>query len=211
MFDGVAGSLAENIRYGRPDGGVVVDSLDDVVQAATAANALEFIDRMPGKLNTLAGEQGKLLSGGQKQRIAIARAVIRHPKVGTRSTSTHPRPPPPPSPQAVLPGRYVTLNVPSLCCCPSTQVLLLDEATSALDSESERVVQAALDALLSAQFRGVTTVAIAHRLSTIRNADVIFVLGEGKLVESGSPAALREQPGSLYAKFVQSQSAAVVM
>ena len=83
----VAGSIAANIQYGRV-GDVVVDCNDDVVKAAAAANALEFIERMPEQFNTLAGEHGSQLSGGQKQRVAIARAVIRRPKVCPHCTQS---------------------------------------------------------------------------------------------------------------------------
>lgn len=103
--------------------------------AAAAANAAEFVSRLPEKYEAQVGERGVQMSGGQKQRIAIARAVLRNPAV-----------------------------------------LLLDEATSALDSESERLVQAALDKLMV----GRTSVVIAHRLSTIRNADQIAVIGQAR-------------------------------
>ncbi|MEM6930674.1 MAG: ABC transporter transmembrane domain-containing protein, partial [Myxococcota bacterium] len=116
-----ATSIAENIRYGRPDA-----SDEDLREAARAANALGFVESFPEGFDTLVGERGVQLSGGQKQRIAIARAILKDPRF-----------------------------------------LVLDEATSALDSESEHLVQEALDRLME----GRTTVVIAHRLSTIRDAD----------------------------------------
>jgi ABC-type multidrug transport system fused ATPase/permease subunit len=120
------GTIRENIEYGKPG-----SSLEEIEAAAAKANALEFINSFPEKLDTLVGERGIQLSGGQRQRIAIARAVLRNPAI-----------------------------------------LILDEATSSLDSESEHLVQEALDDLMKDR----TNVVIAHRLSTIRNADKILVL-----------------------------------
>ena len=131
-----ATSIYKNILFGRDDA-----TKEEVEAAAAAANAAEFIAKLPEGYDTRVGERGVQLSGGQKQRVAIARAVLRNPRV-----------------------------------------LLLDEATSALDSESERVVQKALDILMV----GRTSLIIAHRLSTIRDADCIAVMAKGKMIERGT-------------------------
>jgi len=151
-------SVYANIAYGRM-GGVPEK---DVIAAAQAAHAMDFIRETPEGLNTLIGENGLRLSGGQRQRLAIARAILK--------------------------------NAP---------VLILDEATSSLDSESERQVQAALEALM----RGRTTIVIAHRLSTIERADRIVVLERGRIVEKGSHAELLAREG-VYAKLYRMQYAA---
>jgi ABC-type multidrug transport system fused ATPase/permease subunit len=130
------GSIRENISYGRPSA-----TDNEIFEAAGKANAMEFIERFPEKLNTIVGERGTQLSGGQRQRIAIARAVLKNPRI-----------------------------------------LILDEATSSLDSESERLVQDALEKLMV----GRTSIVIAHRLSTIRKADQILVLDNGRIVEEGT-------------------------
>ncbi|XP_067042217.1 ATP-dependent translocase ABCB1-like [Acropora muricata] len=129
-------TIAENIRYGKD--GVTQDQIES---ACKMANAHDFIAKLPQGYNTLVGERGTQLSGGQKQRIAIARALVKDPRI-----------------------------------------LLLDEATSALDTESESIVQAALDKARE----GRTTIVIAHRLSTVRTADVIAAIQEGVVVEEGS-------------------------
>ncbi|ATB40434.1 Lipid A export ATP-binding/permease MsbA [Cystobacter fuscus] len=147
-------SIADNIRYGR------MDATDAEVEAAArAANAHEFISRFPEGYRTHVGERGVQLSGGQKQRIAIARAVLKDPRL-----------------------------------------LVLDEATSALDAESEHLVQEALDRLM----RGRTTLIIAHRLSTVTGADRVLVVEGGRVVQSGSHAALMAQEG-LYRRLVARQ------
>ena len=129
-------SVKNNISYGDP-----ARDTDDVVTAARAANAHDFITELPDGYDTIIGELGLKLSGGQRQRIAIARAVLK--------------------------------NAP---------ILILDEATSALDSESERLVQEALDSLMKSR----TSLVIAHRLSTISNATRIVVLSKGSIVEEGT-------------------------
>lgn len=142
------GTIRENIAYGKTDA-----TDEEITLAAVQANAMEFISRFPEQLDTLVGERGTQLSGGQRQRIAIARAVLKNPKI-----------------------------------------LILDEATSSLDSESERLVQDALEKLM----RGRTSVVIAHRLSTVRKADQILVMDQGMLVENGTHEELIELPNGIY-------------
>uniref|UniRef100_A0A8C0FPI3 ATP binding cassette subfamily B member 1 n=1 Tax=Bubo bubo TaxID=30461 RepID=A0A8C0FPI3_BUBBB len=149
-----ATTIAENIRYGRE--GV---TMEEIEKATKEANAYDFIMKLPNKFETVVGERGAQLSGGQKQRIAIARALVRNPKI-----------------------------------------LLLDEATSALDTESESVVQAALDKARE----GRTTVIVAHRLSTVRNADLIAVFEGGVITEQGNHFKLLERKG-IYYKLVNMQ------
>ncbi|MFC5743471.1 lipid A export permease/ATP-binding protein MsbA [Dyella tabacisoli] len=138
LFDG---TVADNIAYGELAGA----SEAAIVAAAEAANAMEFISRMPEGIHSSIGQGGNMLSGGQRQRIAIARAILK--------------------------------NAP---------ILVLDEATSALDTESERLIQQALQRLM----RDRTTVVIAHRLSTIEGADQIAVMDQGRIVERGTHAQL---------------------
>jgi ATP-binding cassette, subfamily B, bacterial len=149
------GTIFENIAYGKPDA-----TEAEVMVAAKKANALDFIESFPEKLQTIVGERGIKLSGGQRQRIAIARAILKDPAI-----------------------------------------LLLDEATSALDSESEKLVQSALETLME----GRTTIIIAHRLSTIRSVDNIYVIKEGKIKESGSHEELLLHNDGIYANLVKLQ------
>ncbi|EDO39130.1 predicted protein [Nematostella vectensis] len=151
-------SIAENIAYGAASSEVSMDAIKD---AARQANAANFIESFPNGYDTIVGERGQMLSGGQRQRIAIARAILKNPKI-----------------------------------------LLLDEATSALDSESEHLVQEALERLM----KGRTVITIAHRLSTIKNADNIVVLDGGSIVESGSYSQLMEEPDGLFRKLVERQT-----
>ena len=139
------GTVLDNIRYGREDA-----TEADVLAASEAALADEFITRLPDGYQTVVGEKGVNLSGGQRQRIAIARAILKNPRV-----------------------------------------LLLDEATSALDTESERLVQQALDRLMA----GRTTFVVAHRLTTVQKAHRIIVLDKGTVVETGTHAELLERRG----------------
>ncbi|MBG0860776.1 MAG: ATP-binding cassette domain-containing protein, partial [Bacteroidales bacterium] len=149
------GTIRENISYGRPGAGE-----QEIINAAIQANAWDFIQTFPDKLDTIVGERGIQLSGGQRQRIAIARAVLKNPKI-----------------------------------------LILDEATSSLDSESERLVQEAVEKLMHDR----TSVVIAHRLSTVRNADKIIVLDEGRIVEQGTHAELVTNENGLYKTLTELQ------
>lgn len=142
LFDG---TIAENIRYGKPDA-----TMEEVIHAARLANAHDFIMEQPNGYETMVGEGGAKLSGGERQRIAIARALLK--------------------------------NAP---------ILLLDEATSSLDSENERLVQEALNVLM----KGRTVIVVAHRLSTIKNADMIYVIKDGRVVEKGSHDELMDKKG----------------
>ncbi|MEQ8470104.1 MAG: ABC transporter transmembrane domain-containing protein [Marinoscillum sp.] len=149
------GTIAENIKYGKPEA-----TDEEVADAARQANALEFIQSFPEGFETTVGERGIKLSGGQRQRIAIARAVLKDPKI-----------------------------------------LILDEATSSLDAESEHLVQQALNTLMT----GRTTIIIAHRLATIRSVDQIYVLDQGKIVESGTHEELLKNNEGSYKGFVELQ------
>ncbi|GJN36121.1 hypothetical protein PR202_gb24959 [Eleusine coracana subsp. coracana] len=152
-----AASIRENIAYGKDNA-----TDEEIRAAAELANASKFIDKMPQGFATLVGEHGTQLSGGQKQRIAIARAILKDPRI-----------------------------------------LLLDEATSALDTESERIVQEALDRVMINQ----TTVIVAHRLSTIRNADTIAVIHRGSVVEKGPHFELLRDPEGAYSQLIRLQEA----
>ncbi|RIB26619.1 STE6-like protein [Gigaspora rosea] len=156
-------TIAENVSYGLI--GSIYENLPNnekremIENACKKSNAHDFIMKFPDKYETMVGERGILLSGGQKQRIAIARAIIKDPRV-----------------------------------------LLLDEATSALDTQSENIIQNALDQAS----KGRTTIVIAHRLSTIRNATKIIVMNNGVIVESGTHKELMDKKG-YYSKLVETQ------
>jgi subfamily B ATP-binding cassette protein MsbA len=139
------GSIYDNILYGD-----LTATTEEVMAAAKAANAHDFIMQMADQYQTQIGERGSKLSGGQRQRIAIARAILKNPRI-----------------------------------------LILDEATSALDTESEKLVQDALDKLMV----GRTSFVIAHRLSTILQADMIIVMEKGQIVEQGSHEELLKLDG----------------
>lgn len=149
-----AASARDNLRYGNWDA-----SDEALWAAAEAANAAEFLRKLPDGLDTFMGEGGARLSGGQRQRVAIARAILR-----------------------------------------DAPVLLLDEATSALDAQSERLVQQALERLMTDR----TTIVIAHRLATVRSADRIIVMEDGRIVEQGDHDSLTAQ-GGLYARLARLQ------
>ncbi|KAJ1919837.1 hypothetical protein H4219_001746 [Mycoemilia scoparia] len=152
-------SIHQNIVWGAIDPENNPPTQEEVIAAAKAANAHDFISSLPDGYDTLVGESGALLSGGQKQRIAIARALIRNPSI-----------------------------------------LLLDEATSALDTESEKLVQDALDRISASR----TTISIAHRLSTIRHCDQIYVVKKGVVSEHGTHDSLVAKGGQ-YASMVKAQ------
>jgi len=133
-------TIKANIAYGRPDA-----TMDEVLAAAKAAQAHEFIEGFTKGYETIVGERGVTLSGGQRQRVAIARALLMNPRI-----------------------------------------LILDDSTSSVDTQTEKLIQAALDTLME----GRTTFVIAHRLSTVRRADMILVMDKGQIVERGTHAEL---------------------
>jgi ATP-binding cassette subfamily B protein len=140
-------SIKANIAYGRPDA-----TMDEVIAAAKAAQAHEFIEGFTNGYDTVVGERGVTLSGGQRQRVAIARALLMNPRI-----------------------------------------LILDDSTSSVDTQTEKLIQAALDNLME----GRTTFVIAHRLSTVRRADMILVMDKGQIVERGTHDDLLKA-GGLY-------------
>ncbi|MBQ8150467.1 MAG: ABC transporter ATP-binding protein [Clostridia bacterium] len=153
------GTIAENIGYASPE-----SSLEEIMEAAKAANIHEDILEMPDGYETRVGERGLRLSGGQKQRVAIARAILR-----------------------------------------KSPIIILDEATASVDVETERQIQKAIAGIAGQR----TIIAIAHRLSTIRNADMILVIEDGKVAETGTHQQLVDQ-GGIYARMHQIQSAAAL-
>lgn len=152
-------SVIDNIRYGHPEAGI-----EQVIAAARAANAHEFIERLPRGYDTLVGERGVRLSGGQKQRISIARAFLANPRI-----------------------------------------LLLDEPTSSVEPDSEAAIIAALDRLMA----GRTTVLTSHRPSLINQADVVYVIEDGRVTDSGSPDGVRTR-SQWFARFMRSAAEAPV-
>jgi ATP-binding cassette subfamily B protein len=149
------GSVADNIAYSKPRA-----SRAEVVAAAKAANAHDFIMKFPDGYDTMVGERGTGLSGGERQRISIARAILKNPRI-----------------------------------------LILDEATSSVDTETESLIQAAVERLIE----GRTTFAIAHRLSTLRKADKLIILDRGEIVEQGTHNELLDN-NRLYKRLVDLQS-----
>ena len=147
-------TIRANLLYARPEA-----TDEEIIEAARAANIHDFIASLPDGYDTVVGERGYRLSGGEKQRIAIARVLLKDPRI-----------------------------------------LVLDEATSSLDSQSEALIQAALEKLM----QGRTSIVIAHRLSTILAADVILVMNKGRLVERGTHAELLAR-GGLYADLYNTQ------
>jgi ATP-binding cassette, subfamily B, bacterial len=147
-------TVATNLRYGKPDA-----SDEELEAAARAANIADFIASLPDGYATVVGERGHKLSGGERQRLAIARVLLKDPRI-----------------------------------------LILDEATSSLDYENEAAIQKALEVVL----RGRTSLVIAHRLSTVLAADVIFVVDDGRIVESGRHATLLAR-GGLYSRLYRTQ------
>jgi ABC-type multidrug transport system fused ATPase/permease subunit len=148
------GSIGENIAYGKTNA-----TEAEVVEAARAANVHSFVVELPEQYATIIGERGIKLSGGQRQRLAIARALLKDPRI-----------------------------------------LILDEATSSVDSETEQLIQEALERLL----RGRTSIVIAHRLSTVLHADQILVVEDGRIVERGTHDALLAL-GGVYSKLHHAQ------
>lgn len=142
------GTIADNIRYARPDA-----SMDDIIAAAKAANAHDFILNLPDGYETMVGTGSRSLSGGEKQRISIARALLLDPSI-----------------------------------------LILDEATAAMDTETERLIQDALNNLV----KGKTTITIAHRLSTLKECNYLFAIENGEIAEQGTHTELIAQKGVYY-------------
>ena len=151
------GTVRENIAYGRLDA-----TDDEIIEAAKAVNAHEFIMQLENGYDTLLKEQGAGLSIGQRQLIAFARTMVSKPKI-----------------------------------------LILDEATSSIDTHTEILVQKGIETLL----KGRTSFVIAHRLSTIQNADRIFVINNGGIMEQGTPEELMKKRGAYYNLYMASQSA----
>ncbi|HUT57338.1 MAG TPA: ABC transporter ATP-binding protein [Phycisphaerae bacterium] len=150
------GTVGRNIAYGNPQA-----TRDEIIAAARAANAHDFIVGFPDGYDTQVGERGHTLSGGERQRVSIARAILNNPKI-----------------------------------------LILDEATSSVDSQTEKLIQEALERLVANR----TTIAIAHRLSTLRRADRLVILDKGRIAEQGTHEQLAGKPDGLYASLLKMQN-----
>lgn len=148
-------TIYNNIAYGEPNA-----LPEEVINAASVANAHDFIARQPDAYDSMLGERGVGLSGGERQRISIARAILKNPSI-----------------------------------------LIFDEATASVDSETEEIIQQAIDRLI----RGRTTIMIAHRLSTLRKANKILVVENGSIIEDGSHDELMAKKGKYY-KLIEVQS-----
>jgi ATP-binding cassette subfamily B protein len=152
------GTIADNIRYARPEA-----TIEDVLNAAKAANAHDFIVNLPDGYETIVGAGSRSLSGGEQQRISIARALLLDPSI-----------------------------------------LILDEATAAMDTETERLIQDALNILV----KGRTTIVIAHRLSTLRECNYLFAIENGEIAEEGTHTQLLAKKG-IYHRMYTLQSEAM--
>eukprot|EP01045_Picozoa_sp_COSAG04_P010577 COSAG04_NODE_650_length_11561_cov_9.523731_7_plen_242_part_00 len=163
---------------------------EDLRIAAEKANAWEFIEKFQHGFQTRVGEKGVRLSGGQRQRIAIARVMLRMPRIRKLSN-----------------GWLGLVTVPESDGPPLLRTVFLDEATSALDTQSEALVQGALDTLI--QTKDSTICLVAHRLSTVRDASTICVLGDGKIQESGTHDELMSNDGPCACSFPLAASTSV--
>jgi ATP-binding cassette subfamily B (MDR/TAP) protein 1 len=190
-----AGTVRDNILMGKPDA-----TEAEIIKAAKAANAHDFVTGLNAGYDTDIGSGGMLLSGGQRQRVAIARAIISDPAILVLDEATVSK----------------TMHLDSVCCMALRPILMalvvlvltyfnlliIFTYQAALDNESERIVQAALDDLQEKQPR--TTLVVAHRLTTVKNCDQICVLDGGGVKELGSHSELLDKKG-LYSELWMKQ------